>query len=364
MGYTFRHLLFQGFLLISSVLFLASSFVQAQDWRLSGSYSIQSVGFNYVPSRTYSGEINAASKGMVEIELERYLLYRLYIAGKTEFILHNQQDILIGGPVNFQQVNVGAILGLQWPKWGIYGGVKAGRVWDFNIRATDAANQPLWVAPVEETSAFTTSLTGGIKYYLFNFLRLQAEVTQTANLPQNIKPESSFTVHPAFRSFDFSPLSFSVGISLSIPWNKPAKKSAEKKGVKLPPLMRLSGVHFSKPLKNTFVTSKFGHRWRSTHEGVDLNANIRDKIMAAEKGIVVKAGSGRGYGKMVRIKHPQGFETVYAHMNRVSVKEGERVRKGQVIGRAGNTGTSTGVHLHFEILKDGKPVNPLSYVRF
>ena len=117
-------------------------------------------------------------------------------------------------------------------------------------------------------------------------------------------------------------------------------------------------------MKDTFVTSKFGPRWRSTHKGVDLDANLRDNIYAAEKGIVVKAGKGSGYGKMVRIKHAGGFETVYAHMSRIRVKEGDRVSKGQLVGKAGNTGTSTGVHLHFEILKDGKAVNPQSYVRF
>ncbi|HKK24401.1 MAG TPA: M23 family metallopeptidase, partial [Gracilimonas sp.] len=79
---------------------------------------------------------------------------------------------------------------------------------------------------------------------------------------------------------------------------------------------------------------------------------------------VVKAGTGRGYGKMVRIKHGDGYETVYAHMSKISVKEGDTVKKGDEVGRAGNTGTSTGVHLHFEIIKDGTHLNPESYIRF
>jgi murein DD-endopeptidase MepM/ murein hydrolase activator NlpD len=333
-----------------------------QDWRLSASYNIESVGFNYVPNPTYNGSIGAASKGILEVELERYLFYRLYVGAKAEALVHNQQDLFIGGPVNYNQFNIGAIAGLQWPKFGIYGGVKTGSVWNFNIHATNPNGDQFWVPPVDNADRLTTSITGGIKYYLLNFIRLKAEITQTNNLPQNIVPEGSFNENPAFRSFDFNPISFSVGVSISIPWNKPSRPKGSD--TKLPPLMRVSAVNFDKPMKNTFVTSKFGPRWRSTHEGVDLDANLRDKIFAAEKGIVVKAGKGSGYGKMVRIKHAGGFETVYAHMSRIRVKEGDRVSKGQIVGKAGNTGTSTGVHLHFEILKDGKPVNPQSYVRF
>lgn len=334
----------------------------SQDWRLSATYNMQSVGFNYVPNRTYSGEINKAVKGMLEVELERYLLYRLYVAGKGELLVQNQEDFLIGGPVNFNQINFGATAGLQWPKLGVYGGVKAGGVWNFNIKATDPNGNQFWVKPTENADRFTTSITGGVKYYLLNFVRLQAEITKTHNLPQNIVPESSFTESPAFRSFDFSPVTFSVGVSISIPWNERERPEGDK--TKLPPLMRVTAVNFDKPMDDTFVTSKFGPRWRSTHEGVDLDANLRDNIYAAEQGVVVKAGNGRGYGKMVRIKHPGGFETVYAHMSKIKVKEGDRVKKGQVVGKAGNTGTSSGVHLHFEIIKDGKPVNPQSYIRF
>ena len=334
----------------------------SQDWRLSATYNLQSVGFNYTPNRTYSGDINKAVKGMLEVELERYLLYRFYVAGKGELLVQNQENFLIGGPVNYNQMNLGAIAGLQWPKLGIYGGVKAGAVWDFNIIASNANGDEFWVKPTENADRLTTSFTGGFKYYLLNFVRLQAEITKTYNLPQNIIPENSFTENPAFRSFDFSPVTFSVGVSISIPWNK--RERPKNEDVKLPPLMRVSAVNFDKPMDKTFVTSKFGPRWRSIHEGVDLDANLRDNIYAVEQGVVVKAGNGRGYGKMVRIKHAGGYETVYAHMSKIKVKEGDRVKKGQVVGKAGNTGTSSGVHLHFEIIKDGKPVNPESYIRF
>jgi murein DD-endopeptidase MepM/ murein hydrolase activator NlpD len=341
---------------------ITSSIVHAQDYRLSAGYSVQNLGFNYVPNPGYSGEINASAKGMIEVELERYLFYRFYLSGKTEYLIHHQKDLFLGGPVNFEQLNLGASVGLQWPKFGIYGGVKAGALWDITVKAKNQNGDVSWVEPLETTGAVTTAFTGGIKYYLLNFLRLQFEVTNTFNLPQDVIVQDSFNERTVFRSFDYNPLSFSVGISLSIPWNKRKKKTGSE--TKLPPLMSITGVNFSPPIKNSFVTSPFGPRWNSNHEGIDLDAKLRQKIYAAEKGIVVKAGKGRGYGKMVRIKHSRGYETVYAHMSRISVKEGDRVRKGDVVGKAGNTGTSTGIHLHFEILKDGKHVNPLSYVRF
>jgi murein DD-endopeptidase MepM/ murein hydrolase activator NlpD len=357
-AYSFLEIVILGVLL--NVVHSAD--LNAQDWRLSASYGIQNVGFNYVPNQLYQGDIDAVAKGMVELELERYLFYRFYVGGKLEYLVHNEQNMFIGGPVNFGQVNLGAIAGLQWPKWGIYGGVKVGSVHDFSVRAQNQNGDISWVEPVETASSLTTSFTGGIKYYLLNFLRLQFEVTQTNFTPQDIKTPTSYTERPAFTTFDMNPISFSVGVSISIPWNRPAREKNPDR--ELPPLMRVSSVDFAKPMEKTFVTSPFGPRWNDTHEGIDLDAGLRDKIFAAEKGIVTKAGKGSGYGKMVIIKHAGGYETVYAHMSRIKVKEGDRVRKGDVVGLAGNTGTSTGVHLHFEILKDGKPVNPEAYVRF
>ncbi|MFP8489877.1 M23 family metallopeptidase [Gracilimonas sp. Q87] len=350
--------------IIFGLLFLLiNSSIVGQDWRLSAGYNFKNFGLNYIPNDTYPYDIDGVSKGMVEIELERYLLYRLYFAGKTEFLIHDQQDVFIGGPVDFNQVNLGATVGLQWPKFGVFGGVKTGKIWDITMRSTDQNNKPIWTETTGGENNITGAFTVGIKYYLLNFVRLQATVNHTYNAPTSIMPQRSFNENPAFRSFDFSPVSFSVGISIGIPWSR-SKGRGSKPDRDLPPLVRSSSVSFSEPLGNTFVTSAFGPRWRSEHQGVDLKANLRDKIVAAESGVVVKAGTGRGYGKMVRIKHGNGYETVYAHMSKISVKEGDTVKKGQEVGRAGNTGTSTGVHLHFEIIKNGTHINPESYIRF
>lgn len=350
---------------LSAALICGAGEVEAQHFRTSVGYSVKSVSLNYVPNPNYTGNIGGVVKGVVEAEFERYLFYRFYLAGKAEYLLHNREDVLFGGPVNFDQAELSGVLGLQWPKWGAYAGVKGGRIWDLSILSKSYQGEAEWLPPKQFDADYTTALTGGIKYYVFNFLRFQAEINYGLQQPSNIIPQEKVNRNPAFRSFDFNPVSFSVGVSISIPWTSRKQAKKYNSPQKLPPLMRISGVNFERPIKSdTYVTSPFGERWNRPHQGVDLNAGFRDKIVAAESGVVTVAGTGRGYGKMVKIKHAKGFETVYAHMMKIRVKKGERVRKGQVIGEAGNTGTSTGVHLHFEVIKNGKHEDPVKYVRF
>src|SRR5690554_4710762 len=75
---------------------MAAKNIQAQDWRLSGGYNVQQIGFNYIPNNSYPGEIRVGSKGMFEVELERYLLYRIYVAGKAELLYHNEETVFLG----------------------------------------------------------------------------------------------------------------------------------------------------------------------------------------------------------------------------------------------------------------------------
>ncbi|WP_324255041.1 peptidoglycan DD-metalloendopeptidase family protein [Bacillus sp. REN16] len=96
------------------------------------------------------------------------------------------------------------------------------------------------------------------------------------------------------------------------------------------------------------ITDTFGTR-QGNHKGLDIAAPIGDHIYAVEEGIV-KSSSFRGsYGHVIFIEHPNGYETVYAHLSKRSVQEGETVEKGQLIGHIGSTGNSTGPHLHFEV---------------
>lgn len=114
------------------------------------------------------------------------------------------------------------------------------------------------------------------------------------------------------------------------------------------------------------LTSSFGERFHPIlgyerfHAGVDLGAAAGTPIVAAADGKVVSAGWAGGYGQAVAIAHAGGIETKYGHMSRIAAYAGETVRRGDVIGYVGSTGLSTGPHLHFEVMKNGRPVNPLS----
>ena len=121
---------------------------------------------------------------------------------------------------------------------------------------------------------------------------------------------------------------------------------------------------FDIPVKETYrFTSGFGPRWGEMHRGIDLAARSRAPIYATADGVVTRAGWNGGYGRVVYIKHPFGIETRYAHLARIRVKKGQSVSRGQKIGDMGNSGRSTGTHLHYEIRVGGKAVNPMIFIK-
>lgn len=110
------------------------------------------------------------------------------------------------------------------------------------------------------------------------------------------------------------------------------------------------------------LSSGFGKRWGRMHKGVDIAADTGEPIKAVEDGVVVFAGNRGTYGKAVIINHGDGFRSLYAHASKLMVSPGERVEEGQVIAEVGNTGRSTGPHLHLELLYKGQPVDPQKYL--
>ncbi len=111
------------------------------------------------------------------------------------------------------------------------------------------------------------------------------------------------------------------------------------------------------------VTSRFGQRGSRKHDGIDISAPEGSKILAAETGTVLYAGSDhRGYGNMIILKHDGGLVTIYAHNRENVAREGERVSRGQLIAKVGQTGRAEGPHLHFEVRQLDKAKNPLLYL--
>jgi murein DD-endopeptidase MepM/ murein hydrolase activator NlpD len=98
------------------------------------------------------------------------------------------------------------------------------------------------------------------------------------------------------------------------------------------------------------------------HNGVDIRAKTGTWVGAAAEGTVIHAGWINGYGKTIKIKHENGYVTMYAHLSEIHVKNGQKVAAGKLIGKSGSTGHSTGPHLHFSIFRNGKVMNPLDYI--
>lgn len=112
------------------------------------------------------------------------------------------------------------------------------------------------------------------------------------------------------------------------------------------------------------ITSRYGQRGARTHKGIDIVGPVGSKIYAADDGVVTYADyEDGGYGNIVKINHNNGYETFYAHCHTILVKSGEIVKKGDVIATVGNTGRSTGAHLHFEIRENGSALNPMQYIK-
>ncbi|GGL62693.1 peptidase M23 [Wenxinia marina] len=121
---------------------------------------------------------------------------------------------------------------------------------------------------------------------------------------------------------------------------------------------------FDFPLRDAYrMTSGFGMRWGRMHEGTDFAGPIGTPIYATADGVVTHAGWSSGYGRLIKLQHEFGIETRYGHLNAIRVNVGQRVSRGERIGDMGNSGRSTGPHLHYEIRVGGTAVNPMIYIR-
>lgn len=147
-----------------------------------------------------------------------------------------------------------------------------------------------------------------------------------------------------------------IGQKLIIPGIHTAKVTA--KAAVNTSTTRLS---FIWPLRS-IISSYYGPRWGRFHSGIDIAASKGTDIKAAADGTVEAAGWLGNYGYMVLLNHGAGIKTRYAHASKLLVKKGQKVKQGEVIAKVGNTGRSTGPHLHFEVIINGRTKNPLSYL--
>ena len=118
------------------------------------------------------------------------------------------------------------------------------------------------------------------------------------------------------------------------------------------------------PRASAVVTSEFGApRGKSHHEGIDLSAPAGTPVTATADGVIGFAGRSGDFGRLVIVDHGAGWQTRYAHLKRIKVKKGKKVARGDVIGTIGKSGNATGNHLHYEVRRHGRTVDPRPYLR-
>ncbi len=128
--------------------------------------------------------------------------------------------------------------------------------------------------------------------------------------------------------------------------------------------LAVDSVPLALPVQGGFrYTSGFGRRWGRMHEGIDMAGPVGTPIVAPANGTVIFAGWQSGYGNVVKVRHPTNLETVYGHLSKIRVKVGQSLSRGDRIGDMGNTGRSTGPHLHYEVRVGGSPVNPMTFIK-
>ncbi len=120
------------------------------------------------------------------------------------------------------------------------------------------------------------------------------------------------------------------------------------------------------PVKG-YIGSRYGYRTdpidgkRRMHSGLDFPVNLNTDVVATGDGVVTKAQYDSGWGRYIKIDHGYGYETIYAHLWKINVKKGQKVKRGDKIGKSGNSGRAAGFHLHYEVHKNNKTVDPLRY---
>jgi murein DD-endopeptidase MepM/ murein hydrolase activator NlpD len=191
------------------------------------------------------------------------------------------------------------------------------------------------------------------------------------NVAQLLPPLPSYVEKPFVATSDvFGDLAATSSSYFRTLKNLYSASAATSDDVTLPPdeMARFHQMDTRMPIALARITSHFGHRHDPFgrgdvfHRGIDMAAPVGTSVQAVAGGTVMRANKDRHYGNVVVIDHHNGYHTLYAHNSKLLIKAGERVKAGETIAKVGSTGRSTGPHLHFEIHRDGKHVDPSPYL--
>lgn len=278
-------------------------------------------------------------------------------------------DRAIGGPAGGLMFEIGstgaAVQAIQErlgvPADGVYGPVTEGAVRDFQARAqilVDGVVGPItWTKlfGLDRAAASAGAARGEVAVIVRERRPAERNAGRTVPAFEPVKDKTE-TVPTVERAPSGVP-------SPGAPRSDPQAQTPAARPAPAPPASGPCGtLRLATPVKGV-RTSPFGPRWGRNHDGVDIAAPTGTPVRAAECGVVTVRGPQGGYGNMVCVEHSGRFETCYAHLSRFGVNEGQLVRRGQVIGYVGCTGSCTGPHLHFETRVDGRAQDPDAYLR-
>jgi len=289
-----------------------------------------------------------------EKEIENSEISNVYIQMDEigDLVGENEDDLLVNDPNPYYPVAVS--LAEHCRNFGAYEIKKGDTLWaiarfyKISIDSLISANKVISLYQIQPGKPLKIPRVNGIFYRVKKYDTLFSIAEQKKISHEEIKKYNSIG------SF------LKIGNELFLPGGK--LNRAEKDLV--------FGGFFISPVKTGYLSSKYGMRVHPVkkkkifHTGIDIAGNHSGKVLASSEGRVIHAGEFGSYGNYIRIRHALGFESTYAHLKTIKVKKGRRVRKGDVIGEVGNSGLSTGPHLHFEIKQKNRFVNPTRFIKF
>lgn len=229
-----------------------------------------------------------------------------------------------------------------------------------------------------ESDANIEALTQKIAYYQAHINRLDALGNKLMNMADLDGLEIDFTQPPGFggpdTNSDLDNQSVLASMEQTLATISSQLQSQENKLHTLDVMLtdrnlREEVYPQGRPIEKGWISSHFGKRAdpfsgkQEFHRGVDFAGKYHSNVVSVAGGVVTEAVSRSGYGNLVEIDHGNGYVTRYGHNDKLSVKVGQTVKKGQVIAKMGSTGRSTGPHVHFEVLKNGVRVDPMRFIK-